>query len=402
MSKKQLLALFLFSLVPWTIGNGIAPLLPLQAAGLGATQAVAGYCLALSQLATAAGTVSAGWLSDRFGRRKVPAIVAGLVTTPALYLMGQASTIWSLVVGLTIWFFGAGLIMALVSIGAGLSAEESKRGKVFGLLALTAQLGALLGCGVAGPLADKCGYPCMYAVLSFIGLLGPLAGMLWEEQSSPAAQDRTATPARDGAPLGRSFYLLFVASLGCAVASFVFLLGRSFAMFEQGFTSAALSSAGAIGAAISLPFPLLAGWLSDRLGRKGFVAVSFLATTVCLLILCASNALWHFWAASILFSLSFVRGPVCSALVTDLVPQESLGRGLAAYNATTWLGGVAGCALAGLAVQSLGTAPTLLAGACLPLMAVGLLAAVGRAKRTEGEAGSPSGEVSPAAMPNPV
>jgi MFS family permease len=374
-SKKQLLALFLCSLVPWTIGNGIAPLLPLQAAGLGATQAMAGYCLSLSHLAMAAGTVSAGWLSDRIRRRRIPALVAGLAGIPALYLMGQVTTLRGWAVALAVWFFCMGLIIALVSIAAGLWAEGGERGKVFGLLALTAEWGAMLGGGLAGPMANRWGYASMYAALSLIGFLGPLAALLWKEGSVTTVPSPKRSLAKTGTGLGRSFRLLLIASLGAAVASFVFFLGRSFVMADLGFDAAALSSAGAISGAITLPVPLLVGWLSDRLGRKRFLAFSFLVTTAGLLVLCASTVLWHFWAASLLFTLSFVGGPVGSALVTDLVPREALGRGLAVYNATTWLGGIAGCALTGCAAQVMGTIPTLVAGACLPVIAVGLLAA---------------------------
>jgi MFS family permease len=104
----------------------------------------------------AAGTVCAGWLSDRFRCRKIPAIVAGLASTPALWLMGQATTLWGLAVGLAAWFFCAGLLVALISIAAGLRAEISERGKVFGIPALTAELGAILGGGLAlGPIGAQ-------------------------------------------------------------------------------------------------------------------------------------------------------------------------------------------------------------------------------------------------------
>jgi len=395
---KQLLALFLCSLVGWTIGNGIAPLLPMQAAGLGASEAMAGTCLSLAYLATAAGTVSAGWLSDRFRRRKVPALVAGLASTPFLWLMGQATTLWGLAAALAVWFFCAGLIMGLVTIAAGLGAEEGERGKVFGLLALTAELGALLGGGMTGPIVDRWGYASMYTVLSLIGILAPLAALLWEERGTATAPSPKTATARKEAGLGRSFHFLFVASLGAAVASFVFFLGRSFVMTDLHFDAAALSSTGAIGGAIALPVPLLVGWLSDRLGRKRLVAFSFLATTAGLLALCASTALWHFWAASMLFTLSFAGGPVGSALVTDLVPRETLGRGLAVYNATTWLGGIVGCMLTGYATQGLGTTPTLIAGAFLPVLAAGLLAPIGRCKRAAVEAAGHKEPVQPVAL----
>jgi MFS family permease len=223
----------------------------------------------------------------------------------------------------------------------------------------------------------------MYTILAAVSLLGPLAGLLWEERGTAPAPSPETTTAGKGSGLGKSYYLLFAASLGGAAAGFFFFLGRSFVMTDLGFEAGALTTAGSIGCVLALPVPPLAGWLSDRLGRKRFVAFSFLATTVALLTLQASTALWHFWVASMLYSLSYAGGPAASALVTDLLPRESLSRGLALYNATGWLGGIVGSVLTGYATQSVGTTPTLIAGACLPLIAVGLLAASGSCRRIE-------------------
>jgi MFS family permease len=174
---------------------------------------------------------------------------------------------------------------------------------------------------------------------------------------------------------------LFAASLGGAVASFVFFVGRSFVMTDLGFNAGALTTAASIGSAVTLPFPLLAGWLSDHLGRMRVMVFSFLAPMAALLALSASTALWHFWAASMFNYLWCAGGPVANALVTDLVPRESLSRALALYNATSWLGGIAGCVLTGYAAQTVGTQPTLIAAACLPPITIGLLAASGLCRR---------------------
>jgi MFS family permease len=377
MKKTQLLMLFLCNLVPSTIGYGIAPLLPVQAAGLGASQGAAGVCLSLSQFAMAAGTLLAGWLSGRIRRLRVLAIVAGLVSTAPLYLMGWATTTGVLAAALSVWFFCTGAATGLISIAAGFGAERSQRGKVFGLLALASGMGSLLGGLLGGPIADRHGYASMYAVLALLGVFGPLAALLGSEWNSAPAQRPDVTAAAQKTTLGRSFQLLFAARLVAAVASFVFFLGRSFVMTDLGFSGAALSTAAAIGAALGLPVPLLAGWLSDRLGRQRFLALSFVATTAGILVLAFSTDLWHFWLASALFTLSFAGGPAGNALAADLLPPQSLGRGLGLCGATTWLGGIGGCVLTGYSVQGLGTTPTLLTGALLPLLAAGLLAPIG-------------------------
>src|SRR5258708_36182393 len=79
MTKKQLGVLFVCGFVGWVIGNGLFALLPIYAARLGANSAAIGNYMAAAFLALTVGTIGAGWLSDRFQRRKVFIIVAGLV-----------------------------------------------------------------------------------------------------------------------------------------------------------------------------------------------------------------------------------------------------------------------------------------------------------------------------------
>ena len=87
-----------------------------------------------------------------------------------------------------------------------------------------------------------------------------------------------------------------------------------------------------------------------------------------------SVSLWHFWVASVLVnSLIPVNMGVGSALVTDLVPRESVGRGISLFSATAWVGGIIGYAGTGYAIQHLGLTSTFVIGAFLPLIAIVLL-----------------------------
>jgi MFS family permease len=80
---------------------------------------------------------------------------------------------------------------------------------------------------------------------------------------------------------------------------------------------------------------------------------------------------------AILLSLvGSVAGGIGSALVTDLVPQESLGRGLSLFSAMGWIGGIVGYASTGYAMESVGLVPTVIAGAVVSLVAVVLVVVV--------------------------
>jgi MFS family permease len=224
----------------------------------------------------------------------------------------------------------------------------------------------------------------MFAALSLFGLFWPVVGCFLEDDNEARVEGAGKAAAGRKAGLGRGFYLLFLGSLAATVAAYVFIMGRSLVMNDLDFGAASISVTSAISEVPILPLPLLLGWLSDRVGRKGFLILGCLATTAGLLGLTAAASLWDFWVTSILISVSFVTGAVGTALVIDLVPQEALGRGLSLFGATTWIAGILGCAGGGCAVQHLGPLSTFVLGALLPLIAIGLLVPIRRVDQEEG------------------
>ncbi len=184
---------------------------------------------------------------------------------------------------------------------------------------------------------------------------------------------RGTSPSGERSGFGRSFYLLLLASLAVAVGYFVSVSPRSLVMHNMGFDASAISSTVALAGAINLPLPLLFGWLSHRVGRKRALVLGYLIGAAGLLAFTASVSLWHFWIAVSLTYVPMSLASVRSAMVTDLVRQQSLGRGLSLFNATTWIGGIIALAATGHAIQSLGMTATFAMGATLPLTAVILL-----------------------------
>ena len=178
--------------------------------------------------------------------------------------------------------------------------------------------------------------------------------------------------------------LLFFASIFAFMTSAVQGMGRSLLMDKLGFDAAAITSTVAVSGLITLPFPLMLGWLSDRLGRKPLIIFCYLASTMSLLILAGSVNLWHFWVSTALQTLVGASLAVGSALVTDLVSPEALGSGLSLLGATNSIGLVIGNAATGAAIQNLGMTPTLVVGAFVALVAIALLVPIRR--QTSGHA----------------
>jgi branched-chain amino acid transport system permease protein len=72
-----------------------------------------------------------------------------------------------------------------------------------------------------------------------------------------------------------------------------------------------------------------------------------------------------------------------SALVADLVPKESLGRGMSLFGSTAWAGGIIGFACTGYCIQNLGIGLTFFTASFLTVIAIMLLIPIRREKLGE-------------------
>jgi MFS family permease len=371
MSRKQLPLLFVGSLVLWTIGNGVMPLMPVYAVKLGASQAATGNVLASAFLALAGGTFFSGWLADRLQRRKVLIIASGTALVPALWTMGQAGNLGVFAASFSAITFLWGVGVTLINVLAGLFAPGNERGRVFGILGLTVGLGNILGGLSVGPMVDRWGYRTMFSALALLAVLVPVVALFMQDKKTERAAARAAAEHGESPGLGRAFLQLLAAQLIVITVHGEGNIGRSLSMNGLGFAATALTSTGVIGGLVSLPFPFILGWLSDRLGRKRMMVICYASYGLTMVIYALSQSLWHFWIGSVFFSIGMISNSVGTAFVTDLVDSRVLGRGVSLFQGMFWLANVIGLAAAGYVFQSFGISPTLLASAALP--AVGII-----------------------------
>lgn len=355
-NHKHLAILFLGSFVILLAGMGLFPILPLVAMQYGATRTEAGLFLTILYVAITVGSFTPGWLAGRVSRR-TQFIAASLVGMAGLVLMGQVTTFWGLVGATAVAWFSGGVGLALISVFTALAAGEKRRGRSFGLMSLATPLGSLLGGFFVGALLTWRDYATLFQVFAVIWLALPLIGLFGLPRQDDGPRSAATGQARQARqPLGATFYTLGLISLLAAVAVNVGRFGTTVSMQALDFSADAVASTAAVSGLVTMPIVLSIGALSDRMGRKQFLALGYLLSAVAVAVLLTAVHLWHFWLAATLVLVSrSVSDSVSAALAADLLEPAAVARGLPLLNGLIRAGGIVSFAGAGWVMDGWGT-----------------------------------------------
>lgn len=106
----------------------------------------------------------------------------------------------------------------------------------------------------------------------------------------------------------------------------------------------------------SVPMPLLAGWLSDRLGRKPLIIGAYLGGTLGFIVfVAAGDSLPGLWLGIVLMGLfSFAESPQLQALLADIAPPATRDASYALYFTLAFGVGSLWTAVYGLVIDALG------------------------------------------------
>ena len=108
----------------------------------------------------------------------------------------------------------------------------------------------------------------------------------------------------------------------------------------------------------SVPVPIVAGWLSDRIGRKPLIVSVYLGGALGFVVfLAAGSSLLWLWVGIILMGLfTFAESPQLQALLGDIAPPSSRDASYAAYFAMAFGIGSLWTIVYGLVIASVGEA----------------------------------------------
>lgn len=253
------------------------PMLAIVADELGASPGATGLVPTLAQLGYALGILLLTPLGDRFDRRRLILLKAGLLVL-ALGLSAVAPGLGALLAASLMVGLLATLTQDIVPTAATL-APEAERGRIVGTVMTGLLLGILLSRVVSGLLAEALGWRWVYGLAAGAIAVFGLAAWRWLPSVPPGTRMGYGALMVSMGALWRRHALLRRAALAQGLLSLGFsafwstLALMLHQQFQMG--SAAAGAFGLAGAAGALAAPL-AGRLSDRSGPQRVVQIGAL------------------------------------------------------------------------------------------------------------------------------
>src|SRR5665213_613702 len=317
-----------------------------------------------------------GSLSDKLQRRKPIALVGYALATIAKPLIGL-STVWQGVLGgRFLDRLGTGIRSAPRDALIASSVDEENRGRAFGLEGAGDNAGAFLGPVLAVILlsALHIDIHLIFYIAVIPGLLA-LAMIVLVSEGRPTGVAAKAKIGLARFPKPYWKYLAVTALFGIGNSSNAFLILQTKAI------GASLSTTILIYAAFNLVAALIsypAGALSDRLGRRNLLLVSFAIFLAAYLGFALTRNVILIGGLFLLYGLfQGIFRSAGKALASDLVTAEIRASGVGWYSTTVGLSGLVASLVAGLLWDRIGHAAVFLFGAASALVgAIALLALV--------------------------
>jgi len=343
--KKEIKILGLASFLNDLGSDMIYPVWPLFVKSLGASMSILGFLDGLGEALVSISQAISGYFSDKIQKRKIFVWLG--------YLMGSfsrigyaISTTWQHLIPFRI-LDRIGKIRSAPrdAIVADLSTDQD-RGSNFGFLRMMDNLGAVFGILICILLVEILGFKKLFLLASIPSLIGVILILIFIKE-----QKKDSTKIFKGISF-KTFslkfkYFLFLSSifsLGAFSYSFLLIFAKEFG-FKISFVPVLYLIFTLTASLSSIPF----GKLSDKIGRKAVLEISFLLWgIVCFLFLVFKNY-WAIILAFVFYGLhKGALEPSQRAFVSELVLPEVRASALGGFRMVTGLFSLPASFLAGI------------------------------------------------------
>ncbi|HIJ17830.1 MAG TPA: MFS transporter [Thermoplasmata archaeon] len=385
--STNVLVLGVVSLLTDMSSEMIYPILPLFLTAIGATGLIIGLIEGAAETTASLLKVASGWYSDKFNRRK-PFILGGYGASAAVKPALIVATMPWQVLGIRITErIGKGIRSAPRDALIADSTTPERMGKAFGFHKAMDSTGAVIGpivaliiLAYAASMEELEAYRLIFILATLPAFAAVLVALVVKDKEATrkVKRGRFAAELRS---LGREFWLVILVVM-------TFYVGEiSYAFFVLQSKGAGMSDTTTILLYVlfNLVFVFVAmpsGSLSDRIGRKPIIVVSFLLFALTSVVMAKADSLLLLVLGFSLFGV--YKGSsegVLKAYVVDFVPKDLRGSALGAFHTAVGLVMLPGGIVAGLLWDSVGPWATFTFGAVMALIASSLLFVLAKAPR---------------------
>ena len=391
---QTVFALSLVSLLNDTSSDIIYPLLPaFLALTLGASPFAIGLIEGFAESITSILKLFSGYLSDKFGTRKLPVFMGyslAAITRPLLAFV----TSWQQVLVVRMADrAGKGIRGAPRDALIASSVEPRERGIAFGFNRAADHLGAIIGPLIAyfllsyiaadpkSPTAPEFQQVFLFASVPVVLGLFVIVFFVREKRNGPTIEEQIPVKfSLRGFDGNFKRFLAVIALFTLSNSTDAFLLLRA---EQAGVAAATLPLLWTLLHFSKVFSSLIGGDLSDRVGRKTLIVSGWTIYALVYAGFAFVDSAWQAWALFGIYGVYFgLSEGVEKALVADLVPEEKRGTAFGLYNLAFGITVFPASLLFGLMWNSFGATTAFLVSAAVSVAAAVMLLSVQTGERT--------------------
>ncbi|HXK28761.1 MAG TPA: MFS transporter [Candidatus Binatia bacterium] len=301
----------------------------------------------------------AGKLLDRFGPKRL-FTVSALVTSAGLVLTSQTMSLWDLY-----WSYGvvtaAGISGISIAVVASVLSRWFTQLRVFmsGVAISGTALGQFLFIPLIALLLENFGWRWTWTSLGILLSLVVVPLSLFVIKSNPAENEQApagdakkvsndSSPGVSAVLTSKNFLLVGASYFVCGFQDFLFVTQMIPFATDQGLTAQDASNLQGLAGLLSIPGLLIFAAVSEKLGRKIPLFLTFVPRLVCFALLIFFDGRFWIYASALLFGFTLMGlAPLGAALVGELYGFKHIGTLTGVIFWVHHLGGALGAYLGG-------------------------------------------------------